>query len=617
MMNRTTAWQAIIVSVMFAAFVVLNPFALSAAAAADLAVSLDLGSTQTEPNEQIPLRIVVEGRGDFSEPVLPDVSGLDIAYRGRTQSVQIINMSVKTSKVFNYVVIPRRAGEFTIGPARVEYNGGVIESNSAKLTVTEATNSQTESSHKNKFIIEATVDNRNPYVGQQITLLFRFARTPDSRVRNAGYDLPDLPDFWNEGIQSRREYTKTINGKDYQVTEVSIPLFPINEGDVTIGPLQVRYDELVASEKQPQSPFFNDPFARNFFDDDFFKLFRAEDIVKRTAHTAPITIHVKPLPEAGRPKGFKGGVGKFSLTARLSNEEVKEGESATLTLVLSGEGNIRDVADPTIEMDSVKIYSDTPTINVKNYHDKVVGEKVYKLALVPQEAGKIEIPEVEVPYFNPESQRFEIASANPLELTVVPAEKETLEFKEASESGRGSSAAGKNEILPIHERIGDVRNSPLRVWLPRIRPLAYPLPLLVYALSLFIARRKERLKTDVAYRRSRLAARTAERYLDDAIEAYNRKKWNDVFSKCSRAIVEYLAGKLNVPAGGLTPADVKVTLTTRGVPDRLVSETTEFLEACDYRRFTSAQKSPAVARDCMDRTRALLERLEKEETIIS
>jgi hypothetical protein len=596
--------------VFFAVILLRSP----ATSAADLSIRLEIASSQMEVGESIPMKIVVEGRGDFSEPSLPEVPGVDITFQGRAQSVQIINMQVRSSKIFTYLVSPRQPGEFVLGPARLESKGSIIESNVVNLKVGKSGNEQIASTGRD-IIIEASVDNVKPYVGQQITLLFRFARTADAPIRNATYDLPDLPDFWSEGIESRREYSKNIDGTDYLVTEVAIPLFPVNEGDVTIGPIMMRYDELVTSKSQPQSPFFRDPFGRSMFDDDFFKMFRAENIVKRSARTAPITLQVQPLPLKEKPEDFKGGVGKFSLSARLSNSEVRVGESVTLTLDLSGEGNIRDLSDPNLEMDSLKIYSDNPAITVKNYHDKVVGEKVYKLALVPQQPGQIEIPHLGVPYFNPESERYEIASSNPIELTVLPAEKETLVMKKADESDKASGPSVNADILPIHERIGKMKTDKLKVWLGRIRPLAYPLPLLIYAFCYVATKRKERLKNDIAYRRFKFASKTAEEYLAGAEEALRKKDWNNVFSKSSKAVTEYLAAKLNVPSGGLTPADIKDILIRRSVPRELVNEVTEFLEFCDYGRFTSSRKSPAAASDCIMRTRRLLERLDEEEAI--
>jgi hypothetical protein len=187
-----------------------------------------------------------------------------------------------------------------------------------------------------------------------------------------------------------------------------------------------------------------------------------------------------------------------------------------------------------------------------------------------------------------------------------------LVLKKQDGTSRQQGLSGRTDILPIHERIDKVKISRLEIWLARLRPLGYPLPLLVYALSYAFSRRRERLKTDIAYRRSRYAARTAEENLVEAGDAFNRKDWDGVFSRCSKGITEYLAAKLNVSSGGLTPSDVKDILNSRKVSEAVISEVTEFLEFCDYGRFTSSRKSPAAARECLDRANQLLERLVEE-----
>jgi hypothetical protein len=153
------------------------------------------------------------------------------------------------------------------------------------------------------------------------------------------------------------------------------------------------------------------------------------------------------------------------------------------------------------------------------------------------------------------------------------------------------------------------------LWLRRLRPVAYSLPLAVYALCFVLVKHKERLRTDIAYRRYKYAVKTADTCIKDAHAAMSQKRWDEVFGKCSRAVTEYLADKLNVPAGGLTPADIRSALLSRGVSDKVLAETIEFLEACDYGRFASSRKGPQIAGECIRRAQYVIDRLEEEEAI--
>jgi hypothetical protein len=584
----------------------------------ELTIELALGDSEIALGEQTSLTITVSGQSGLSDPAVPDVDGLELLPRGRTQSVQIINADVRSSKIFRYAVVPKRTGEFRLGPALIKRGGRVHESEAVRLSVVGARQSGATAAKQKTVIVEASVDNDSPYLGQQITMLVRFARVGNVRIGNAGYSLPDLSEFWNEGIENRREYTQTIDDVEYLVTEIAVPLFPIKEGDITVDAITFRYDEVIASERSRfEAPFFRDPFGRSMFDDDFFKFFRSEQIVKRTVSTRPILLHVRPLPTESRPEGFKGAVGSFNATARLSEHEVKAGESVTLTVALSGQGNIRDLSDPNLTIEGVKIYSDTPSVDVKNYNDSIVGEKVYRLALVPQSAGEINIPSMSIPYFNPQTARYEFAASAPLTLRVLQSEKESLITAEPgpTDGPTGRRALAKTDILPIHERLGPIENSRLELWLRRLRPVAYPFPIVMYALCFAIVRHRERLRSDVAYRRSRFALKRAEAHLDRARKAVKRGMFAEVFTECARAVTEYLADKFNVPAGGLTPSDIESTLSASGAPEGFVRDIVRFLEECDYRRFASLRRSPEAAREHVRNAARMLERLEKEEVI--
>ena len=583
----------------------------------DLEIALSLDRPVIELGRQALLTVAVNGASGFVEPVMPEVEGLDLIPRGRTQSVQIINMKVKSSKIFGYAVEPSKVGEFTIGPAQIERRGKTYKSGTVKLTVLESGQASKPTETSRDVIVQAAVDNSNPYVGQQVTLMFRFARRVGARIRNAGYELPELPDFWNEGMESKKEYRQNIDGADYIVTEVAIPLFPIRKGKIDIDRIRFHYDELISDERS-RSRLPMDPWGSRGVGDSFFDNFiRRERAVRRKTFTSPIELNARPLPAEGRPAAFAGGVGSFSIKARLSDDEVKEGESVTLTVVLSGQGNIRDVADPDIDIGGAKMYSDTPSINVKSYSDKVVGEKTYRMAVVPQEPDELIVPRISTPYFNPATGRYELASSAPLRLRVLPSEEEELMFmsSERDWEGRRKLGAARRDILPIHERYGSIESSGLRGAWQKLRPIVYPLPALAYALCLVVIRRRERIRTDVEYRRRRFASRTADNHLEAAAKAIGRKDWDIVFTGCSRAITEYLADKLNIPAGGMTPSDVGDILAEKGLEEDFAAEILRFLEGCDYGRFASPAESSDAADRCVDGARNILERLRREETI--
>jgi hypothetical protein len=62
----------------------------------------------------------------------------------------------------------------------------------------------------------------------------------------------------------------------------------------------------------------------------------------------PVMVHVKPLPEAGKPVDFNGAVGKYSITASLNTKEVDTGDAANLSVSVKGTGNLPVINAPAI-----------------------------------------------------------------------------------------------------------------------------------------------------------------------------------------------------------------------------------------------------------------------------
>ena len=76
--------------------------------------------------------------------------------------------------------------------------------------------------------------------------------------------------------------------------------------------------------------------VRSIFDD-FFNSYTT--VAKQL--TAPgVTIHVSELP-AGKPAGFDGSVGQYTISSKISNTELAVNEAVTLTITIQGSGNMK------------------------------------------------------------------------------------------------------------------------------------------------------------------------------------------------------------------------------------------------------------------------------------
>jgi hypothetical protein len=129
-------------------------------------------------------------------------------------------------------------------------------------------------------------------------------------------------------------------------------------------------------------------------------------------------LKVLPLPP-GEPQGFSGAVGDFQVTSDISPHSTAVGEPQTLRLHISGAGNFDRVSSSMLDhLDHWKTYPVKSAFTPRNAVG-YSGEKVFEQPLIAESAGQQTIPALEFSYFNPNTQRYERISTQPIDVTIA------------------------------------------------------------------------------------------------------------------------------------------------------------------------------------------------------
>jgi hypothetical protein len=134
----------------------------------------------------------------------------------------------------------------------------------------------------------------------------------------------------------------------------------------------------------------------------------------------------RELPDAGRPPGFRGLVGRVEVQAHLSSERIALGQSLALAITVRGVANAWDAADPldpARDLAGVDVYAHPPTTERETGRHLEV-RRSFSFDLVPRSIGSFEIPALRVPYFDAERERYEVAETAALPFMVEPAASE-------------------------------------------------------------------------------------------------------------------------------------------------------------------------------------------------
>ena len=131
------------------------------------------------------------------------------------------------------------------------------------------------------------------------------------------------------------------------------------------------------------------------------------------------TLNVKPLPD-GAPKTFIGGVGRFKLDQELGKMSLKQGDVFTLTLVVSGLGNLHNINPPVLNLPKgCIVYGDPEKKENHQFTEEGVdGTTTYIYNIQVGASGKVSFPAQAISYFDPELEKYVTVKAEPFTLDV-------------------------------------------------------------------------------------------------------------------------------------------------------------------------------------------------------
>jgi len=548
-------------------------------------VQATIDRAQATTQDRLNLTVTVEGAQD-AVPQLPELPDFEVYSGRRSSQMSIVNGRANVKVGYGYVLVPKKTGTFTIGSATIEVAGRVYSSKPFQVRILDAAQQPQDS---RDVFVRATVSTTKPYVGQQVIYTWRFYRRV--QVGDAQLDQQTFDGFLVENLGDAKTYETTVGGIQYAVHEIRKALFPQEEGPALVPGSRLNCQVVKRSRRR----------NRSLFDD----VFGGTTTEAKVLQTKPIEIEVRPLPAA--PAGFSGLVGKFGLRAQISKRELKVGESATLSLTVSGKGNAQMIAEPSLPaLPQFKLYDDAPKGGIERGDGGLVGRKVYRKALVPLEAGELTIPGLSLIYFDPEEGSYQTDRSPTIALAVAPSDgKEELRHTEASSPTTGKVAVKilADDILPLHKNLDALKPAPLGSRPSLGLAAGLGLPPLLYLIFMGAMRRRRKFAQDSGLRRRREAFKSARKDL----EGLSSTDKNAAAQQASLCLRRYIGDKLGLEGSALTATEVQHHLQGQGVENDLVQETVGQLAQLESAQYSAASVAASGLREKIE---TLLKRLE-------
>ena len=290
---------------------------------------------------------------------------------------------IAVSMAWIYELVPQAIGEFTLSDIRFDYQGSLYFANPGSIRVS-GTDTYQDALTSSMHQVEVEVGTAKPYLNAPFTYTFRYLYTAILPTRQSPTPrLPEFRDFLVEPLQTPPPYTRQVRGKTFWVQEHTHKLYAKRAGQLTLAPAELLLP-------LPQG--------------------------RKTLKTKPLTLTVQPIPEIGRPPHFNGAIGTYQISAEIARGWVEVGRALTLTIRISGRGNIQTVTPPKLPAIPGVIVSGP------NPSDDLVTptSRVYVYTLISARTGMLRIPAIAYPYFDPNRATYATTQTRPIPLSVRP-----------------------------------------------------------------------------------------------------------------------------------------------------------------------------------------------------
>lgn len=556
-------------------------------------------------NEQFNVTFIIEGEkspSDFQWSSGDDFQLVWGPQKGSSSSIQIINGKRSSSHqtTFTYILIPKATGTFQLPAATALLSGDRISSTQASIQVVSDGASSSQSSGKNggkssgggqtsstgsgeissnDLFMRLSLSRTEVVIGEPITATLKIYQ----RANVVGFEnakFPTFNGFWSQetyvpnNIEFKRE---SLDDKIYNTAVLrTYVLIPQQPGTITIDPA-----ELVCLVNIRTAPSTSNSLFDSFFQDEY-------RTIRKRVTTPAVKVKVNPLP-AGQPASFGGGVGNFGISARLTTDNLKTHDAASLVITVSGRGNVALLEEPKVNFPpDFEVYDTKTTENTDKSNGGTSGSKSFEYPFIPRSHGDFTIDPVEYSYYDVNAGKYVTLRTEPLHVKVA--------------KGKGGDST------PVTTVNSGVERKDVKSLADDIRFIFTGKPglsgsgsffvgsvffwillalMILGATSVYLAFRKvAAMRADVAGTKNRRATKMAQKRLKLAGEYLDKNLYTAFYEELHKALIGFVSDKLNMDMSEISKDNIASALTEGGVSEEQTKAFTDLLDACEFARYS-------------------------------
>ena len=564
--------------------------------------------SQAEVGQRIRISYVANTQ-DIEDFQVGSFEGFNVLYgpsTSRSSNFSMVNgrTTQSSSTTFTYTVVPTTEGTLKVPAATIQVGGKAVKSGTASIEVLPASQQQSQQPQSQQqggnprqqrqqqgqassgqisgsdLYMTVTANRKKIYEQEAVMLTYKLYTLVN--IQQISGEMPQIDGCHVQELDRAAQMSlkyERVNGRNYGTAVwKQYVLFPQKTGKIKIP--SINFDTQVEVQNHSMDPF-----------DIFFGGGSLSQMVRKEIKTSPVEIEVLPLPSP-KPDNFSGAVGKFTVSATLTPDQVNANDAATLRLVVSGQGNMKLMKAPKINFpQDFEIYDPKENNKTTNTATGAKGNIVYDYVVVPRHGGKFSIPPVEFCYFDPEQARYNTVRTDSFHLAVAKAKGQPVAYTREQEDLNVLS----NDIRFI--KMGELKSEEKEdffgtpsYW------LTYLLLFAAFVAAFLWLRRQQKLNPNSWSVKGKKAGKVASRRLKQASKLLHTKDDAAFYDEVMRALLGYAGDKLSLPTNELNKENVISKLTERGVEQNVVDSFIAVLSDCEFARYAPTS-DPNMAKE--------------------
>lgn len=528
----------------------------------------------------------------------------------------MINGAVKKYIALNFVLKPKAVGNFIIRGALAKADGVDLKSNSVGIKVTSKSTGNNSGSNalnspfagidpfaepaprssykdyilrkgenpmekiKKNMFVRAEVDKTSCYVGEPVVATFKLytrLKSESNMTKNPSFNGFSVIDLQQPNDMS--SHVEKFEGREYNVYTIrKAQLYPLLPGNLELGIAEIENNvHFIKSDYvDEQNDLMNDLF-RDFAN----TTIPAEGMEdhKVILQNKPLTITVKPLPDANKPANFKGAVGNFDMEARVEKNNFSTDDDGKMAVSISGSGNLQMINAPEIAWpQGIEGFESKATDDLYKGTVPVSGRKVFEFPFSVSKPGSYIIPAMAFSFFNNKEAKYKTITTKPISITVT----------------KGS---GKPRLSKEVNKVNSKDNYLARFFSNRLRVVSVVAVFIIIGLIVWLKRDTKKEKQSIAATALPEVKTKTDDPVEEIIEAQQnpleaagdclqREDGKAFYIALNEGLKKYLSKKLAIAPEELNKKNISRQLDKKGINNETVIQLHTLMDEIEWQLYT-------------------------------